>query len=82
MDKAKRAHSGRTPMTSSHSPAHKTRWVPPDGLRPLCRPARQKDAFAGKLVPQDPADKPAAELLARIRASRAVQPQNTRRSSA
>ena len=29
-----------------------------------------KDAFAGKLVPQDPTDEPAAELLARIRASR------------
>ena len=29
-----------------------------------------KDAFAGKLVPQDPSDEPAAELLARIRASR------------
>jgi len=27
-------------------------------------------AFAGKLVPQDPSDEPAAELLARIRASR------------
>ena len=29
-----------------------------------------KDAFAGKLVPQDPSDEPATELLARIRASR------------
>ena len=29
-----------------------------------------KDAFAGKLVPQDPSDEPAADLLARIRASR------------
>jgi len=33
-----------------------------------------KDAFAGKLVPQDPTDEPAAELLARIRASRAAAP--------
>ena len=31
-----------------------------------------KDAFAGKLVPQDPSDEPAADLLARIRASRPV----------
>lgn len=29
-----------------------------------------KDAFSGKLVPQDPSDEPAAELLARIRAER------------
>lgn len=31
-----------------------------------------KDAFAGRLVPQDPTDEPAAELLARIRAGRAA----------
>jgi len=54
---------------------------PNSPLRSL-RQSILKHAFAGKLVPQDPADKPAAELLARIRASRAVQPQNTRRSSA
>jgi len=30
-------------------------------------------AFAGQLVPQDPADEPASELLARIRAERAAQ---------
>lgn len=62
MGKATRAYSGRTPMTCSRSPAHKTRWIPPDGLRSLCCAAPQKDAFAGKLIPQDPA----AELLAHI----------------
>lgn len=33
-----------------------------------------KDAFAGRLVPQDPNDEPASELLARIRAERAREP--------
>ena len=32
-----------------------------------------KAAFSGQLVPQDPSDEPASELLARIRAERAVQ---------
>ena len=32
-----------------------------------------KDAFSGKLVPQEPSDEPAAELLARIRAQRSVE---------
>jgi hypothetical protein len=35
-------------------------------------------AFAGQLVPQDPADEPAAELLARIRAGRAAAGGGTR----
>jgi len=34
------------------------------------RQAILKRAFEGKLVPQDPKDEPASELLARIRASR------------
>jgi type I restriction enzyme S subunit len=41
-----------------------------------------KKAFAGELVPQDPADEPASELLARIRAEReavAAQPTKTKR---
>lgn len=33
-----------------------------------------KDAFAGRLVPQDPDDDPAAELLVRIRAAREAAP--------
>ncbi len=35
-----------------------------------------KKAFSGQLVPQDPNDEPASELLARIRAEKAVQPNN------
>ncbi len=38
-------------------------------------------AFAGQLVPQDPADEPAAELLARIRAERAAKPPGGQRGS-
>lgn len=42
-----------------------------------------RDAFAGKLVPQDANDEPASELLARIRAQRAAQPgKTTRRKTA
>lgn len=37
-----------------------------------------KKAFAGELVPQDPADEPAAALLARIRAEREAQSVNRR----
>ncbi len=37
-------------------------------------------AFAGQLVPQDPADEPAAELLARIRAERAAAQPAAKRS--
>lgn len=37
-----------------------------------------KDAFAGRLVPQDPADEPAADLLARIRKTRASAPREKR----
>jgi type I restriction enzyme S subunit len=36
-------------------------------------------AFRGELVPQDPADEPAAILLDRIRAERARAPQSSRR---
>ena len=33
------------------------------------------------LIPQDPSDEPAAELLARIHASRDTAPKNTRRKN-
>lgn len=42
------------------------------------RQAILRRAFAGKLVPQDPNDEPAAELLKRIAAERAVAPAKTR----
>ncbi|GGL47939.1 restriction endonuclease subunit S [Planomonospora parontospora] len=40
----------------------------------LLRRALLREAFAGRLVPQDPSDEPAAELLAGIRAEHAAQP--------
>lgn len=39
-----------------------------------------KQAFAGKLVPQDPSDEPADKLLARIRAERAANPDKIKSS--
>ena len=41
-----------------------------------------KDAFAGKLVPQDSNDEPASELLARIRAQRETESRKTTRRMA
>lgn len=41
-----------------------------------------KDAFAGRLVPQDPANEPAADLLARIRAERETEAPKPRRKAA
>ncbi|PTN37545.1 restriction endonuclease subunit S [Desulfonatronum sp. SC1] len=41
-----------------------------------------KDAFAGRLVPQDPSDEPASKLLARIRAERAAGPAKRTRKRA
>ncbi|RNG22296.1 restriction endonuclease subunit S [Streptomyces botrytidirepellens] len=51
----------------------------------LLRAAFLRDAFAGRLVPQDPNDEPAEELLARIRAEReaaAPKKRRTRRAPA
>ncbi|EAR23135.1 restriction endonuclease subunit S [Nitrococcus mobilis] len=41
-----------------------------------------KDAFTGRLVPQNPSDEPAAELLARIRAARQAAPKGKTRRKA
>lgn len=41
-----------------------------------------KQAFSGKLVPQDPKDEPAATLLARIKAEKATKPKKRRAANA
>ncbi|MCT4579132.1 restriction endonuclease subunit S [Donghicola sp.] len=41
-----------------------------------------KQAFSGKLVPQDPEDEPAADLLARIKAEKATKPKAPRKRKA
>lgn len=38
-------------------------------------------AFTGRLVPQDPADEPASQLLARLRAERAAAPAAKRKAA-
>ena len=45
------------------------------------RQAILKKAFSGRLVPQDPADEPAATLLARLRSERAAAPTTKRKSA-
>ena len=46
------------------------------------RQAILRDAFSGKLVPQDPTDEPASQLLARIRAQRPTESRKTARRMA
>lgn len=46
------------------------------------RQSMLKDAFSGKLVPQNPADEPAKKLLDRIRAARAEKPRAKRKKAA
>jgi len=46
------------------------------------RQAILRRAFSGQLVPQDPADEPASELLTRVRAERAAVPAKGRRKRA
>ncbi|ROO50800.1 type I restriction enzyme S subunit [Micromonospora sp. Llam0] len=55
-----------------------------DGLRKAStlRTSLLAEAFAGRLVEQDPADEPASELLARIRAQRVVVPKQRGRRTA
>jgi type I restriction enzyme S subunit len=45
------------------------------------RQAILQKAFTGRLVPQSPADEPASELLARLRAERAATPPSKRKST-
>lgn len=62
-----------------------------DALESLCneeltrsatlRQSILKDAFTGKLVPQDPNDEPASELLKRIQAERSNAPKATKQKS-
>jgi len=48
----------------------------------VLRTAVLAEAFAGRLVERDPADEPASELLARIRAQRVVVPKQRGRRTA
>ena len=46
----------------------------------VLRQSTLKKAFSGQLVPQDPNDEPASDLLARIQAEKAMQPQAGKRA--
>ena len=62
--------------------AHLEAWCETELTRSAAlRQSILKDAFAGRLVPQDPADEPASELLARIRETRAAVPKKARRKA-
>ena len=62
--------------------AHLEAWCETELARSAAlRQSILKEAFTGCLVPQDPADEPAADLLARITETRAAAPRKTRRKA-
>jgi len=66
---------------ASSSIAHVTEQIKREKIRTAnLRRGILKRAFEGKLVPQDPNDQPASELLATIRAARAGEGKAKRRA--
>lgn len=67
-----RPEHGKTKLTTGKQPTHTTWWAY-DGVDRAARLRQSilKQAFEGKLVPQDPTDEPASVLLERMRAKQA-----------